>query len=118
MCGICGIVQTTPGTSTDIEIAEQMSKAMSHRGPDGFGHFAHGPCALGHRRLSIIDISGGAQPMTDNSGQRPLTIVFNGEIYNFRELRSRLIQKGFFFFLQIRHGSDPQGVPPMGRRAM
>ena len=83
MCGIAGhfsIPQASP------EAARKMGEALSHRGPDGAGEFSQGAIALAHRRLAIIDLATGAQPMTRGH----LTVVFNGEIYNYRELRREL----------------------------
>src|SRR5690554_5959924 len=92
MCGICGFIQ--PGRFTE-EVAEQrlraMTKRISHRGPDGEGVWLDGArgVALGHRRLAIVDLSpSGAQPMSSPSGR--FQMVFNGEIYNHAELRSRV----------------------------
>lgn len=90
MCGICGTVGIQePG------LIESMTEAIHHRGPDDFGHFVDGDVALGHRRLSIIDLAGGHQPMSSPDGR--LTIVFNGEIYNFAELRESLEARGHRF---------------------
>lgn len=79
----------------DAALVQQMNKVTSHRGPDGTGVFTRPAISLGHNRLSIIDLSErGAQPMTDSTGR--LTIVFNGEIYNFKELRAELQKKYSF----------------------
>lgn len=95
MCGICGII-TVPGKSgADRATIEAMADRLTHRGPDGSGyHLAEG-VALGHRRLSIIDVEGGHQPMYTEDGQ--VAIVFNGEIYNYVELTRELIEKGHTF---------------------
>ena len=92
MCGICGFVG-----AGDVDILASMNEAMVHRGPDagGLWHNAHEAVYLGHRRLSIIDLSGGAQPMWTADGT--LGIVFNGEIYNHLELREELIRAGHHF---------------------
>src|SRR5438445_13866510 len=95
MCGIAGIVGKV--TDRNREALRGMTDAISHRGPDsaGFWHSSldergHG-CLLGHRRLSIIDLSQAAdQPMTDRVRDSTYTIVFNGEIYNFKDLRREL----------------------------
>ena len=92
MCGICGFVGT--GTDTDLR---RMTDALAHRGPDDAGYWtdpARG-VHLGHRRLSILDLSGGHQPMVTAEGGH--IIVFNGEIYNFAELRTELIGLGYRF---------------------
>ncbi len=83
MCGINGVV------GGDQSMVRRMNDAIAHRGPDGMGEYITGKVALGHRRLSIIDLSErGKQPMTSSSGN--LTIVYNGELYNYRELRREL----------------------------
>ena len=79
MCGICGIYDLS-GKVVDGAILHTMNTAMSHRGPDGNGMFLQGSIALGHRRLAIIDLTGGTQPMSNETGK--LQLVFNGEIYN------------------------------------
>lgn len=95
MCGIAGFIGKIAGLEQQREWIERMTAALNHRGPDGTGVWMEGNVALGHRRLSIIDIEGGAQPMEDGEGQA--VVVSNGEIYNFRELRERLEKKGFHF---------------------
>ena len=96
---MCGITGGAPGI--DARVLERMTTALAHRGPDGEGYFhAPGPdgVSLGHRRLAIIDLPGGRQPMTSADGR--WTIVFNGEIYNFRELRRELESSGMAFRTQ------------------
>ncbi len=88
MCGITGILSFD--APPDRAALERMTGAITHRGPDDEGFHLDGPCALGFRRLSIIDLSTGHQPMTAEG----CAIVFNGEIYNFRELRAELERKG------------------------
>lgn len=92
MCGIAGYV-------SDIAIAPAvlpaMTRSIAHRGPDADGFFSSGPAHLGHRRLSVIDIAGSAQPMSSSDGST--TVVFNGEIYNFRALRDELARAGWSF---------------------
>ncbi len=96
MCGICGEIRTD-GESADVAAVTRMTGAMVSRGPDSDGVFAHGPIALGHRRLSIIDLSArGAQPMVDSD--LGLTLVFNGCIYNYQDLRKDLEAAGYRFF--------------------
>ncbi|MCW2685859.1 MAG: asparagine synthase, glutamine-hydrolyzing [Mycobacterium sp.] len=96
MCGICGEVRWD-GRSADVAAVTRMTGAMVSRGPDSDGVVAHGPVALGHRRLSIIDLSArGAQPMVDSD--LGLTLVFNGCIYNYKELRNELEAAGYRFF--------------------
>ncbi len=96
MCGICGEIRFD-GQSADVAAVTRMTGAMVSRGPDSDGVVAHGPVALGHRRLSIIDLSArGAQPMVDSD--LGLTLVFNGCIYNHLELRKELEAAGYQFF--------------------
>jgi asparagine synthase (glutamine-hydrolysing) len=94
VCGIAGFVHLD-GTRADPAVARAMADAIRSRGPDDDGVFAEGPVALGFRRLSIIDLSGGHQPMSSADGR--LWIVFNGEIYNFPELRRDLEGRGYPF---------------------
>lgn len=95
MCGIAGIFNIN-GAFADESIVSSMSDAIAHRGPDGKGVFIDDNVALAHRRLSILDVSEkGSQPMSSKSGN--WTIVFNGCIYNFKELRQELIAKGHRF---------------------
>jgi asparagine synthase (glutamine-hydrolysing) len=98
MCGICGELRFD-GAQPRIEDIEKMSAQLARRGPDDSGHYQSGPVAFGHRRLSIIDLSSRShQPMLDD--QLHLDIVFNGTIYNYKELRAQLIDKGYRFFSQ------------------
>src|SRR3954471_12396022 len=97
MCGICGEVRTS-GDASLVELSKA-AHSMRSRGPDAAGFFAQGPLAFGHRRLSILDLAPSSQqPMTDND--LGLGVVFNGCVYNFRELRAELCQKGYRFFSQ------------------
>jgi asparagine synthase (glutamine-hydrolysing) len=91
MCGIAGFVNR-PGEPADRAILERMTATLAHRGPDGDGFYVEGPAALGHRRLSIIDLSGGAEPMSNEDGT--IWITYNGELYNDPELRKELEAKG------------------------
>lgn len=95
MCGIVGF--TTPGQDPAAakQIVQGMADLIRHRGPDGEGCYADGTAALGHRRLSVIDLAGGGQPMLNEDGT--LVVVFNGEIYNYKTLRARLQQRGHTF---------------------
>src|SRR5438093_9399640 len=94
MCGICGI--GAPGRPAETETAAAMSELIAHRGPDGEGVFATDGVALASRRLAILDLSeAGAQPFA--SLDEKLHVVHNGEIYNYRELRSELIGRGHRF---------------------
>lgn len=95
MCGIAGIFHCATPKPVDVARVERMCDALAHRGPDGAGVWtAHG-VGLGHRRLSIIDLAGSPQPMHSADGRA--VIVFNGEIYNFRELRAELARSGAEF---------------------
>lgn len=85
MCGIAGYISETPAS---LAVLKKMTDRIAHRGPDAEGHFVEGGCALGHRRLSIIDLDTGDQPIYNED--RNLVVVFNGEIYNYRELRREL----------------------------
>ncbi len=87
MCGICGVVYFD-GKPADPSLIEQMSEPIKHRGPDDAGIYSRANVALGHRRLSIIDLSGGRQPLSNEDGS--IWISFNGEIYNFQELNAEL----------------------------
>ncbi|MCS5498455.1 N-acetylglutaminylglutamine amidotransferase [Cnuibacter physcomitrellae] len=96
MCGLAGEIRFD-GRRADLEAVDRMTGCLRHRGPDGDGIWARGPVALGHRRLSIIDLSAaGSQPMIDTA--LGLSIVFNGCIYNHRQLRAELEAKGHRFF--------------------
>jgi asparagine synthase (glutamine-hydrolysing) len=104
MCGIAGVVDHGGGAA-DAALLARMSALLSHRGPDASGTVAEGPVGLVHRRLAIIDLSDeGRQPMTSEDGA--LTIVFNGEIFNYIELREELRAAGHIF----RTGTDTEVV--------
>ncbi len=105
MCGISGFLSNDPGAPADIQAVRRMNHAIRHRGPDADGVWQHGPCALGHRRLSIIDLSPAAnQPMCNEDGS--VALVANGEIYNFQELRKELLARGHTF----RSNSDSEVI--------
>ncbi len=95
MCGITGICSNAPLSEAEFQLLAQMNNALSHRGPDGDGEYRGQYVALGHRRLSIIDLAGGDQPIY--SSDASIVIVFNGEIYNYRELRRTLLDEGYQF---------------------
>ena len=96
MCGICGEIRFD-GSAPSLAANQTMAEALKHRGPDAGGFFAQDFTALAHRRLSILDISAASQqPMIDS--ELGLALVFNGCIYNFRELRTELQRKGYRFF--------------------
>src|ERR1017187_6076552 len=94
MCGIAGIVDESRDPRA-TEIVGRMCDCLVHRGPDDSGVYANGSVVLGHRRLSIIDVGGGHQPLSNEDGT--VWIVLNGEIYNYRELRTELIARGHRF---------------------
>lgn len=95
MCGIAGKVHLTPGARSNAAEIEAMLRPITHRGPDGQGVYLDGPAGLGHLRLSIIDLSTGDQPMTNEDST--VWIVFNGEIYNYQALREQLVARGHTF---------------------
>lgn len=95
MCGIAGILHLDRERTAQAGPLQRMTDVIHHRGPDGEGHFLKGNLGLGHRRLSIIDLHSGDQPMFSDDGH--LAIVFNGEIYNYVELREELRSMGFAF---------------------
>ena len=113
MCGICGQYNSRSRTPAEREIIEKMTRSLAHRGPDDEGYYLSGPLGLGFRRLSIIDLEGGHQPMTDRA--QSVWVVFNGEIYNYPELRAELLGKGHAFRTQsdtevILHGYKQWGL--------
>ena len=117
MCGICGIFNQV-GYHIDRNTLESMTKAIEHRGPDGEGHYVNDEIGLGHRRLSIIDLEGGAQPISNEDDT--LQIVFNGEIYNFIEMRKQLEDAGHRFKTRsdtevIIHAYEQWGTESVGR---
>ena len=95
MCGIAGYFAITPRPLPGREVLERMVDAVRHRGPDDWGVYLDARAALGHRRLSIIDLSGGRQPLT--TADRSLWVTFNGEIFNYLELREALTKRGRAF---------------------
>jgi len=98
MCGIVGIVHKDPARPVPPATIRRMCRAIAHRGPDDEGVYLQGAVGLGMRRLSIIDLAGGRQPIFNED--RSKVIVFNGEIYNYRELRRGLIARGHEFTTQ------------------
>src|SRR5712692_9923138 len=95
MCGICGKFMLDREAYVPEVLVKAMADAITHRGPDDEGFYISGQIGLGFRRLSIIDLSGGHQPLSNEDGT--IWIVFNGEIYNYQALRSELITKGHAF---------------------
>lgn len=95
MCGFAGIYKYGVLSETDVESIKKMSHAIRHRGPDDSGVFTADKVAFGFRRLSIIDLAGGAQPYTEKTGR--YSVVYNGEIYNYLELKAELERNGEVF---------------------
>src|SRR5437660_4351399 len=93
MCGICGIAARRG--RADLDRVAAMSATLVHRGPDSFGEYVDGPVAIAARRLSIIDLETGDQPIGNEDGS--IQVVQNGEIYNYRELRRELERRGHDF---------------------
>ena len=92
MCGICGVLALLGGRSATLEELRAMTEAIFHRGPDDDGFHIAAPVAFGFRRLSIVDLTGGHQPMSNEDGT--VWIVFNGEIYNHKDIRAELERRG------------------------
>ncbi|HEX6752304.1 MAG TPA: asparagine synthase (glutamine-hydrolyzing) [Solirubrobacterales bacterium] len=95
MCGICGMVSSEHGAAPEAEVVARMNSRLVHRGPDSDGLFDGGEAILAARRLSIIDLDGGRQPIANEDGS--VVVVQNGEIYNYRELRRELERAGHRF---------------------
>ena len=110
MCGYVGFTNTIDNTNV---VLKKMMERIRHRGPDGEGQYIDDGIALGHRRLSIIDLDAGAQPMYNEDGS--LVIVFNGEIYNYRQIREDLVKAGHTFATNsdtevLIHGYEEYGT--------
>src|SRR5262249_9844799 len=95
MCGIAGIVKFDPRERAEEHRLVRMRNTLAHRRPDGPGAMVRGPVGLAHRRLAIVDVEGGRQPMSNEDGT--VWIVFNGEIYNHSELRPELVARGHHY---------------------
>ena len=91
MCGFVGYVNDTPDKSVNEKIIKDMADRIRHRGPDQDDYYVDSSVSLGFRRLSIIDLDGGSQPILNEDGTKVL--VFNGEIYNYQPIREELIKK-------------------------
>ena len=112
MCGITGFAERNHKAETARRIVRGMADLITYRGPDGEGYYVDDQVALGHRRLSIIDLEGGKQPMFNEDGS--LVCIFNGEIYNFQTLREELIAAGHTFATRsdtevLLHGYEQWG---------
>ena len=115
MCGYVGFTNTINNANI---VLKKMMERIRHRGPDGEGQYIDEGIALGHRRLSIIDIDAGAQPMYNEDGS--LVIVFNGEIYNYKQIREGLVRAGHRFATQsdtevLVHGYEEYGSDILGK---
>src|SRR6266852_1331319 len=104
MCGICGVYNARTEEPVPQELITQMTRLLAHRGPDDSGIYLDQNIGLGVARLSIIDLSGGHQPMSNEAGDTWL--AFNGEIWNYRALRQELTAKGHHF----RTNSDTETI--------
>jgi asparagine synthase (glutamine-hydrolysing) len=118
MCGICGVLYTDTAHQVEREVVRRMTDAILHRGPDDDGYFFDGPVGLGMRRLSIIDLEGGKQPITNEDGT--ISLVCNGEIYNYRQLRGALLACGHRFCTRsdvevIVHAYEEDAIGCLGR---
>ncbi|MGH7305043.1 MAG: asparagine synthetase B family protein, partial [Candidatus Rokuibacteriota bacterium] len=117
MCGIVGNVLARGDRTPDPAVLKRMNDRLAHRGPDDEGFFLEGPAALAMRRLKIIDLATGHQPMSGEHGR--VWAVFNGEIYNYRELTAELAGRGHTFLTQsdtevIVHGYEERGLASLG----
>src|SRR3984885_886831 len=113
MCGICGKLMLGREATVPPGLLKAMADTIEHRGPDDYGYYVSGPIGLGFRRLSIIDLNTGHQPLSNEDGT--IWIVFNGEIYNYQELREYLVARGHLFKTQtdtevIVHLYEEQGA--------
>src|SRR5690349_20088712 len=97
MCGITGWVDFSHDLTQERATIDAMTLTMACRGPDASGVWSDHNAALGHRRLAVIDLPGGAQPMSVSTPRGDVVMVYSGEAYNFTELRDELIQKGHTF---------------------
>src|SRR5216110_295446 len=95
MCGICGQLNFVGNEPVELETIRRMTGTIAHRGPDDEGYLFSGSLGFGFRRLSIIDLAGGHQPMSD--AEETVWVILNGEIYNLKELRAELEQRGHHF---------------------
>jgi asparagine synthase (glutamine-hydrolysing) len=117
MCGIAGIVRRFP-TGVSVKTLGKMAAAIRHRGPDGYGFYIGQRVGFAHVRLSIVDLAGGAQPLTNEDGQ--IVVTYNGEIYNHPELRRELEARGHVFRTRsdteiLAHGYEEWGVDMLQR---
>src|SRR5262249_5853371 len=118
MCGICGQYNFGDRAPVLLDDIKAMTNTIAHRGPDDDGYHVDGDLGLGFRRLSIIDLAGGHQPMADV--EQTVWVIFNGEIYNFQELRTELESRGHRFLTKsdtevIVHGYKEWGTDVFDR---
>lgn len=118
MCGICGQLVSDPAQSADNDLLRRLNATIRHRGPDSEGYYVKGAAGLAISRLAVIDIAGGLQPIANEDGS--IVVVFNGEIYNFRELRVELEHLGHRFRTKsdtevIVHGYEQWGDEALHR---
>jgi len=118
MCGICGILNLRPEVPADRPLLERMNSLLIHRGPDDEGYYVAGPVGLAQRRLAIIDLEGGHQPLSNEDGT--LWITCNGEVYNYRELTAELAGRGHRFGTRsdteaILHAYEEYGLGALPR---
>jgi asparagine synthase (glutamine-hydrolysing) len=117
MCGIAGIARRS-GSGVAVDTLGRMARAIQHRGPDGYGFYLGSRVGFAHVRLSIVDVAGGAQPLTNEDGQ--IVVTYNGEIYNHPELRRELEARGHVFRTRcdteiLVHGYEEWGVDVLQR---
>ena len=105
MCGFVGFVDYKKDTSKMKNVLLEMNKSISKRGPDEDGYYIKSNVALGHKRLIVIDPEGGKQPMLETFSYGEYAIVYNGQIYNTKELRKTLEENGFSFKRSLRYRS-------------
>ncbi len=104
MCGICGVFEYRTGQPVDHKQLQRMTDTLIHRGPDGEGFLEEPGIGLGMRRLSIIDVSGGQQPIPNED--KTIWIILNGEIYNYRALQEKITRLGH----RLRTNSDTEVI--------
>ncbi|MBV9535210.1 MAG: asparagine synthase (glutamine-hydrolyzing) [Solirubrobacterales bacterium] len=118
MCGICGVLHAEPEAPVSAARIREMTASIAHRGPDDDGFYVEGPVGLGMRRLSIIDLESGRQPIANED--RTVVLVYNGEVYNYRSLRNELEAAGHSFRTRtdtevVVHAYEDGGADGIGR---
>ena len=112
MCGIAGVYEYATGRPVERQTLLDMLSVIRHRGPDDEGTYQNNNLAMGMRRLSIIDLPGGKQPISNEDGS--VTVVFNGEIYNYLELREKLLARGH----RLVTASDTEVIVHLDRKSV